>query len=155
MSSRMPGAFLVLQHSSGRLQASTIAAKIGQTIRDIMGLFSRAPKINYLPSATDSMAVAGTSFRQAGIPSPGVYPFQLIADQSNEADKHAVAVFYGKAHVGFVPAADASHWSRLTRRLAKEGTAVWVQGEVRQGDSGRWILLTVPPVEQVRAWLKG
>lgn len=120
-----------------------------------MGLFSRKPSINYLPGATDSMAVAGTSFRQADIPAPGVYPFQLVADQGNAADKNAVAVIHGKAHVGFVPAADASLWSRLARRLAKEGTPVWVQGEVRQGESGRWILLTVPPVDQVKAWLKG
>ena len=120
-----------------------------------MGLFSRKPKIEYLPGATGSMAVAGTSFRQAGIPAPGVYPFQLIADQSNEADKNAVAVMRGKAHVGFVPAADASMWRRLARRLEKEGTPVWVEGEVRQGESGRWILLAVPPAEQVQAWLKG
>ena len=119
-----------------------------------MGFFSRKRTVNYLPNATDTMPVAGVSYRQAAIRGRGIGPFRLVADPGNEYDKNAVAVYQDNRQVGFVPADDAKLWSSLVKRLSKEGTDVWVHGDVRQDGHNRWILLNVPPDTQLRAWLK-
>lgn len=45
--------------------------------------------------------------------------------------------------------------SKLSLRFAKEGSAVWVHGEVREfEDAAKWVLLEVPHAKQVQDWLK-
>ncbi|WP_104137434.1 HIRAN domain-containing protein [Cryobacterium sp. Y62] len=119
-----------------------------------MGFFSRKRTVTFLPNATDTMPVAGVSYRQSAIRGRGIGPFQLMADPGNKFDENAVAVYQDKRQVGFVPADEAKLWCRLVKKLSKEGTGVWVYGAVRQDGRDRWILLNVPAEEQVRAWLK-
>ena len=118
-----------------------------------MGFFSRKRTVTFLPNATDTMPVAGVSYRQSAIRGRGIGPFQLMADPGNKFDKNAVAVYQDKRQVGFVPADEAKLWCRLVKKLFKEGTDVWVYGDVRQDGGDRWILLNVPAEDQVRAWL--
>lgn len=108
-----------------------------------MGLFSRKPK-TVLITGHDDVPVAGTSRRQKRVPPIGRFRFELRSDAKNKFDGDAVAVYAGRHLVGFLPRGSASSTRAAVRRAEKAGQSATVDGEVRQGETGRWILLDIP-----------
>jgi|GEM_PF-5594787 len=108
-----------------------------------MGLFSRTPKTVHI-TGDDDVPVAGTSRRQKHVPPVGRYRFEMRTDPKNKADREAVAVYAGRHLVGFLPRDTANGTRAAVRRAEKAGQSVTVDGDVRAGDTGRWILLDIP-----------
>lgn len=118
-----------------------------------MGLFGKKLK-RFRLEGDDTTPVAGTSGRQKSVPAAGRHEFTLVADIGNKYDRNAVAVNYQGRQVGFIPAELAATYRALTKRAEKSRIELVVMGEVSEGATGRWVLLSVPPVSSVRSMLK-
>lgn len=116
-----------------------------------MGLFSRRKPVEVPAGKMTEIAVVGTSRRQRAVPAVGAGVFTLRRDPGNKHDKNAVEVLAGKKMIGYLPADDARRYSAA---LAAIKSSIQVPGEVRQGATGRWVLLQVPSAAAVRK-LKG
>lgn len=112
------------------------------------------PGVVHLTGAVDC-PVAGVSFRQDAVPSPGSYDFTLRAEPTNSHDRNAVKVLHGPRHVGYLPRDEAALYSPRLQAAYENGITVTVGGDVRpgsrieDGDDAAWILLALPAPEDI------
>lgn len=103
---------------------------------------------------TRDVAVKGTSLRQGAVPAAGDYWVGLDPEPRNRADPCAVAVRTRWRRIGYLHRSVAAEYSgALIEVQARLGVRVHVHAEISDGATGRWALVWLPTVDEIRALL--
>lgn len=93
-------------------------------------------ELEYMMGSAEVFDIVGTNFRGLNDQFLGLFDGLLYAERDNEHDPHAVAVFKGSKHVGYIPRDNKAIW----QRAIDNGGTLKCTGYINKGyddDEGR------------------